>query len=90
MEYWDFGEYQELAFVNTVLPNLYLHQVVFHSGIFPTTGITSSYDSYTSQTWHQVIVSVSRGVGSSRAIPYHVGLRRARRATQYYLIAYRQ
>jgi len=55
----------------------------FHSEKCPTTGITGSYDSY-------MFVSVSRGVGSSRAIPYHVGLHRARRATQYYLVAYRQ
>jgi len=50
MEYCDLGEYQELAFIDTLLPNLYLNQVVFHSEIFPTMGITSSYDSYTLQT----------------------------------------
>jgi len=72
VEYWDFGEYQEFAFVNTVLPNLYLHQVV----------ITSSYDSYTSLTLalgHRVSLA-ELVVGSPRAIPYHVGLGRARRA----------
>jgi len=90
-EYWDFGEYQEFAFVDTVLPNLYLRQVVFHSENCPTMGLTSSYDSYTSLTLalgHRVSLA-ELGVGSSRAIPYHVGLGRARRA-QYYLIASRQ
>jgi len=43
---WDFGEYQKFAFVDTLLPNLYLHQVVFRSETCPT---TSNYDSYTSQ-----------------------------------------
>jgi len=54
-------------------------------------GITSSYNSYTSLTLalgHRVSLA-ELGVGSSRAIPYHVGLGRARRA-QYYLIASRQ
>jgi len=91
VEYWDFGEDQEFAFVNTVLPNLYLHQVVFHSENCPTMGITSSYDSYTSLTLvsgHHVSLA-ELGVGSSRAIFYHVGLGRARRA-QYYIIASRQ
>ena len=49
MEYCDLGEYQEFAFIDTLLPNLYLHQVAFRSEDCPMTGIASGYDSYTLQ-----------------------------------------
>ena len=70
MKYWDFGEYQEFAFIDTLLPNLYRRQVVFHSGICPITGFTITTTATRRRTWRQVIVSVGRGFGSLRAIPF--------------------
>ena len=80
LEYWGLGEYQHFVFVNAILSNFLSSPGVFHSAKCATTDITSSYDSYTWRTLtpgHRV--SQPKGVRPSRAIPYHVGLRGARR-----------
>jgi len=56
---WDFGENQEFVFVNTLLPNLHLHQVFFHLEIVQRPVATTATRR---RPWRQVIVSVGRGV----------------------------